>query len=120
MTESFDPTAGLVVVLARIKGPLGEATIVVAIDTGATSTLISREVLDEIGCTPNADAERTMITTGSGVEFVGTVKLSELKTLGQETHDVAVLSHTLPPTASVDGLIGLDFMRGRLGRVRVA
>ena len=32
---------------------------------------------------------------------------------GQERVDFAVLGHTLPPSAGVDGLLGLDFLRGQ-------
>jgi hypothetical protein len=31
--------------------------------------------------------------------------------MGQERNHFPVLAHTLPPSASVDGLLGLDFLR---------
>ena len=57
--------------------------------------------------------ERMQITTGSGVEFVPRVNVEKILALGQERNDFSVLAHTLPPSASVDGLLGLDFLRGR-------
>ena len=39
------------------------------------------------------------------------VTLSRIRGLGQERVDFPVLGHTLPPSADVDGLIGLDFFR---------
>jgi hypothetical protein len=27
--------------------------------------------------------------------------------------DLAILGHTLPPSAGIDGLLGLDFLRGQ-------
>jgi hypothetical protein len=34
--------------------------------------------------------------------------------MGQERTDFPVLAHTLPPSASVDGLLGLDFLRRQI------
>jgi hypothetical protein len=38
--------------------------------------------------------------------------LQRLTALGQERFGFPVLGHTLPPSAGVDGLLGLDFFRG--------
>jgi len=63
--------------------------------------------------------------TGS-VVLVPRVTLSHIRALGQERVDFGVLGHTLPPSAGVDGLLGLDFLRGqnltvdfRAGRVNL-
>ena len=53
------------------------------------------------------------MTTGSGVEFVPRVSLHKVAALGQERTNVPVLGHTLPPSASIDGVLGLDFVRGQ-------
>ena len=45
MSFSFDPDDGLVVVNAELKGPSGTAIIRLALDTGATSTLINTALL---------------------------------------------------------------------------
>ncbi len=34
--------------------------------------------------------------------------------LGREFAQLPVLAHTLPPSAGVDGVLGLDFLRGQL------
>jgi hypothetical protein len=52
------------------------------------------------------------VTTGSGVEFVPRVQVQRMVALDQQRVDFAVLSHTLPPSTGVDGVLGLDFMRG--------
>lgn len=54
------------------------------------------------------------LTTGSGVEFAPLVKVQRIVALGQERFDLPVLAHTLPPTAAIDGLLGLDFLREQL------
>jgi predicted aspartyl protease len=83
-----------------------------AVDTGATSTLVSVAMLVAIGCDPALAADRVQVTTGSGVEFAPRIELKRLTALGQERFGFPVLGHTLPPSAGVDGLLGLDFFRG--------
>ncbi len=58
-------------------------------------------------------SHRVQVTTGSGVEFVPRIDIAKIKVLGQERTQFSVLSHTLPPSASIDGLLGLDFLRGQ-------
>src|SRR5207248_721496 len=45
-------------------------------------------------------------------EIVPRLALVKLTALGQDRIDFPVLCHTLPPSATVDGLLGLDFLRG--------
>lgn len=51
------------------------------------------------------------MTTGSGVEFAPRVTLDRVMALGYQRSGFPVLGHTLPPSAGVDGLRGLDFFR---------
>ena len=97
---------------AELKGPSGTALLRLALDTGATSTLINVSPLVAIGYDPAVAATRVEVTTGSGVEFAARVILSKLTALGGQRLDFPVLAHTLPPSAGVDGLLGLDFLRG--------
>src|SRR5436190_1119681 len=79
-----------------------------------------------LGYDPAAIPERTQVTTGSGVEFVPRIELLKVEALGQTLERFSTLCHTLPPSATVDGVLGLDFFRGyrlivdfRLGFVSV-
>jgi len=83
-----------------------------ALDTGATGTMVNWDLLILIGYDPAAVQDRIQVTTGSGVEYVPQVKLQRIESLDTERPDFPVLCHTLPPTAMVDGLLGLDFVRG--------
>ena len=127
MNFDFDPLRSLVVVRAELWGPSGCGVLQLALDTGATSTLVNVGMLVAIGYDPALTAERVQITTGSGVEFAPRIVLQRVSALGQERLDFPVLGHTLPPSASVDGLLGLDFFRGldlaidfRAGRLRLS
>ncbi len=113
MGVRFDAQRGLIVVPTRISGPTGDVVARLALDTGATRTLINWDLLVFIGYDPAAVGARVQVTTGSGVEFVPQVSVRELEALGNRRLDFCVLCHTLPPSATVDGVIGLDFMRDR-------
>jgi predicted aspartyl protease len=113
MTTRFDPGQGLVVVRATIWGPLEITVARLALDTGATRSLLNKSILRVIGYDTTGMLARTQITTGSGVESTPLVVLSRIAALGKQKRKMAVICHTLPPTAGVDGLLGLDFMRGQ-------
>jgi predicted aspartyl protease len=114
MSFSFDGQQGLIVVPVRLTGPSGTAVVRLALDTGATRTLINASLLIAVGYDPVATLERTEVETGSGVEFAALVPISKIEALGREFTQFRVLAHTLPPSAGVDGVLGLDFLRGQL------
>jgi hypothetical protein len=66
-----------------------------------------------IGYDPSLSPDRVQVTTGSGVEYAPRIKVSRFGALGQERASFPILSHTLPPSAGIDGLLGLDFLRGQ-------
>jgi len=70
--------------------------------------------LTAIGYDASLTPERVQVTTGSGVEFAPRIAVNRIRAMGQERSDFPVLAHTLPPSASVDGLLGLDFLRGQV------
>ena len=111
MTFPFDAKLGLIVVQVEIMGPSGSAILSLALDTGATATLVNQSRLMQLGYDPAAQPDRLQITTGSGVEFVPRITVNKIAALGQERTTFPVLGHTLPPSAGVDGLLGLDFFQ---------
>jgi len=117
VTCSFDPERGLVVVQTEVFGPSGSIVLRLALDTGATATMINVAPLTALGYDSSATAERIQVTTGSGVEFAVRVSVTHIRAMGQERNDFPVLAHTLPPSASVDGLLGLDFLRGHVVKI---
>jgi len=113
MSVPFDPQQGLIVVPAELWGPTGSVVLRLALDTGATSTVVNVALMVAVGYDPALIPDRIQITTGSGVEFVPRVNVNKITALGQEQIAFPVLGHTLPPSAGVDGLLGLDFIRGQ-------
>ena len=113
MSFPFDPQQGLIIVPAELWGPSGSAILRLALDTGATGTLVNTGMLVALGYDPALIPDRVQITTGSGIEFVPRILLDRIMVLGEEAVEFPVLGHTLPPSAGIDGLLGLDFFRGR-------
>jgi len=113
MHISFDSRQGLIIVRAELWGPTGSGVIRLALDTGATSTVVNVGMLVAIGYDPALAADRVQVTTGSGIEFAPRVIVEKIVALGHARPDFPVLGHTLPPSAGVDGLLGLDFLRGQ-------
>jgi len=114
MSVPFDPQQGLITVWAELTGPSGNAVLRLALDTGATGTVVNVGMLVAIGYDPALVPERIQMTTGSGVEFAPRITVSKLAALEQEREGFPVLGHTLPPSTGVDGVLGLDFLRGQM------
>jgi predicted aspartyl protease len=112
MSEEFHPDRGLVIVNVLLWGPTSRIIAKLALDTGATTTVINTGILQRVGYVEFFE-DRVHITTGSGIELVPRVTVTRLKALGKTIRNFPVLAHTLPPTAAVDGLLGLDFLRRR-------
>ena len=111
MSYSFNPKRGLIIVHTEVFGPSGSILLRLALDTGATGTMINFAPLIAVGYDPSLAPDRVQVTTGSGVEFTPRVAVTRIKAMGQERSHFPVLANTLPPSASVDGLLGLDFLR---------
>ena len=113
MSVPFAPQSGLIIVGGTVEGPSGSAVLRLALDTGATGTVINVGMLVALGYDPALAPGRIQVTTGSGVEFVPRITLDKIVALGRERMHFPVLGHTLPPSAGIDGLLGLDFVRGQ-------
>lgn len=114
MKFSFEPEYGLVYV--RVKIVCGERDMILnlALDTGASATMISAKRLAEVGYDLDKPEDEIYITTGSGLIFVPKITIEKLMSLGETKANFTVIAHDLPPTASVDGVLGLDFLRGHV------
>lgn len=64
MSFSFDPHWGLIVVNAEIWGPDGSGVLRLALDTGATGTLLNVTMLVAVGYDPALVADRLQVNHG--------------------------------------------------------
>ena len=113
MNVPFDASGGLITTQVHLASASIETSALLALDTGAEMSLVNRDILEYLGYDPSMSTEHVQITTGSGVELVPKITLMRIDALGQECSDFPVLCHTLPPSATVDGLLGLDFLRDK-------
>lgn len=112
MSVSFDPQGDLVVVRAILWGPNGHATFRMALDTGSTSTLMNAIPLVFLGYDPTKSTDEAQLATGSTVESAPYVAIDRIEALEQSRRNLRVVCHTLPLGVRIDGLLGLDFLRG--------
>ena len=112
MNFPFDPSHGPILVKAEVTGPDRSLAIQLILDTGATTSLLNDAALLALGYDLASVIDRVQMTTGSLVTSVPKVVLTRLTALGQHRIGFPVLAHTLPVSASVHGLLGLDFLRG--------
>lgn len=112
MSFKFDPEKGLIIVPTRLYGPSGDTIVQLALDTGATGSLINWDIAVLVGYDPAIVKNRIQLTTGSGIEFAPRIEISKIEALNKIQKKFAVICHTLPSSTNVDGLLGLDFFRG--------
>jgi hypothetical protein len=109
---AFDPREVLILVEARLWGPGGHYAFRFGLDTGATETVVSVDKLAFLGYGISLTDERTRLITGSSAAFASRATLQRILALGQERSEFPVLAYTLPTEIGVDGMLGLDFLRG--------
>jgi len=73
--------------------------------------MLNVAILAAAGYDSAQSPERVQITTGSGLEYAARLKVDVLNELGIDRRDFPMLAHTLPPSATVAGVLGLDFFR---------
>jgi predicted aspartyl protease len=108
----FQGQHGLIIVQAEVEGPAGTARLRLALDTGATDTALGAGVLATAGYDAALAPVRVQVTTASGVESVPLLTVSKLTALGLDRTAFPVMGLTLPFGMGVDGVLGLDFLRG--------
>jgi predicted aspartyl protease len=112
VTQVFQPQSGLILLEAEVSGPSVKVAATLVLDTGATTTMLNLKVLRSIGYDPDLATEFVRMATGSTLETVPRLMVNRLSTLGRHAIGLRVLAHDLPIEAAVDGLLGLDFLRG--------
>lgn len=123
----FDGRRGSILVDAEVTGPLRSVTLRLILDTGASTSLLSPDVAARVGIDAASSGRMVTIMTGSGIESAPQVVLTRFGALGQHRFGFPVVAHRLPAGAMVDGLLGLDYLRGlsvtldfRAGQIVVA
>jgi clan AA aspartic protease (TIGR02281 family) len=96
------------VVQVRLNGTRDAKLI---LDTGAEISLLSHDVVLDLGLFPSSATPTVTLNTVSGTVRADVVIVESMVAGAAEAHDVAVAVHDLPEAPpGVDGLLGLTFL----------
>ncbi|HEX9989402.1 MAG TPA: retropepsin-like aspartic protease [Chloroflexia bacterium] len=112
MMLPFNPFDGPIVVPTRVFGLGRDLVLLFALDTGATSSAIKWQFAEMLGYAPAAVPDLVPVITASGMISAPKITFARVEALGQAEHSFPMLCQPLPPSADVDGILGLDFFRG--------
>lgn len=107
----FDPRLRSIFVEGWLVGPFGRTKLSLAVDTGATRTILRPSILLAAGYDLRQTAGRAELTTAGGVVETPLVHVFSLGALGHTT-SVSAAAHELPPRFVGHGLLGRDFFAG--------
>ena len=107
----MDAYANLIVVRTDIwnKEMQKFSNLLVAIDTGASKTVIDKDILAKAGYDV-ANGKAHKITTASGVETVNEVVVDKLQIGDLSIENTVVYAHSFPQELFISGLLGLDVL----------
>lgn len=111
MRYKLDPEAPVIVLSVTLEGEGIKKKNEMALDTGATYTIIPWEVAEILGYEPAVSKDRVAMVTASGVERAPLITLKSISVLGMAVSNVQTIVHNLPEKSYVDGLLGLSFLR---------
>lgn len=107
----LDTTQGIVLCKAKLINKSSSIILKLAVDTGASSTMISMEAAMAIGINPSKSIRSIEVSTASGTIIAPVIKIPLIRCFGVEVKNLQVFCHTLPPQSPVEGLLGLDFLK---------
>ncbi len=107
---SFDPEQNLIFLPVKVFGPKGSRIARLALDTGATTTLISADIIDALGYSPAA-GEMVRLIMGGSIQYASQVTVQMLEAANHRVENLTVICHNLPEESGLDGLLGLNFLR---------
>ena len=82
----------------------------ITIDTGASVTTISADILNKLGYDTTSGSKQRILTASS-VEYVKTVTLDKVKLGSFELENIQVYAHTFPESSFSIGVIGLNILK---------
>ena len=107
MTRStpFQFRNGLVVIPVQINGLSGETFAKLAVDTGATTTMLSEKVLRLVGCRLTGSVKKEVMLTAGGPVLTKRVTVRKIGAAGHSRRPLSVICHTLPDAVEIDNRV---------------
>jgi len=112
MKYAFNAKSGLVMLSARIWGPRASSPVQMALDTGATGTVVSASIMEVLGYDLKNCLVHAKMTSASGVSIAPRVIAQRVEVLGCDKRSIPIVCHNFPNSSSIEGVLGLDFFRG--------
>ncbi len=91
----------------------GKVIATMALDTGASYTVITPELARQLGITVDATTPTIPLLTGNGVVRAPVVSLKRLKFGTVELRDVKAVIRDLGPNSAVSGLMGMNCFKDK-------
>lgn len=113
MRIKFDPDRGHILVPTVIITLTGMHMMRLPLDTGSTHSVLSRDSLAGYGLKPDRGTPHRRIITGSGRTSAPTIIIPELRVGAISLLNFQVFAMDFPERAGIEGVLGLDFLRGR-------
>lgn len=107
----LDPNKSLIPVEVLLEGPKGQLLVHMALDTGATYTIVPVGTLRAIGYDPTISPVRIEFIAAGSVERKPVVRVQAISAFGIRIPRLQVVCHDLPPQSPVRGLLGLNFLK---------
>jgi predicted aspartyl protease len=82
----------------------------ITLDTGASVTTISSDILHKLGYDVTSGNSRR-ITTASGIEYVRALNIEKLKIGSKEQMNVEIYAHSFPQESFSLGVLGLNVLQ---------
>jgi predicted aspartyl protease len=82
----------------------------ITVDTGASVTTISKEILHQLGYEP-ISGDRKRIVTASGIEYVDRFNIEKIKLGNIELPNTEVYGHMFPEESFSLGVLGLNVLK---------
>lgn len=113
MSSRFVPRQPFIGVQATtLRADGSEATLVLALDTGATFSMLSDRAWRILGFDASRMGVPVQMAAVGGMASGRWAELAELSALGRKTFKVRIAVVHTPPRVLFHGLLGLDFFRG--------
>lgn len=108
---SFNPAAKSIYLRLKVGSINADTTrdILVALDTGASTTTIPTEVAMDLGYDLSNPNEQMM--TANGIVLAKRITVRKLIAAGETVENIDVVCHDLPEGSIIEGLLGLNFLR---------
>ena len=107
----FDPDDDLILVKARVSGSHGSRRLTLALDTAASHTHVTPDIIDELGYSPAEGETITSVRSAIGKEPGYMLRVQRFESLGFGFDNFLIHIHDLPAGFGIDGLLGLSFLK---------